>query len=307
MKRQLMSGPKMAKTLTQFWQHGVQQTQALNQHTHGWLGLMALAIRQTLFKPESGISAAAISYYSLFSLFPITLLSISIASFYLGPMSQSFIIRRLEFIAPAMGQLLGQTIGEIIQTRGTVSVIALLGLAWSGARIFDTLNQTLNLIWTHKRRRPIWKQRGLSILFVLALAGPALFLVSVAGSTVSHLRAWMPNQLDLLASYVSFFVALLLDIILLIMLYFLLPHGSSTWRDIVPGAIAAGLFWEIAKRAFLLFVSGYVSASNLVYGSVAAIIAFLVWAYLSGMIFIFGAHLNVLYYQRKQQATAPQQ
>jgi membrane protein len=84
-------------------------------------------------------------------------------------------------------------------------------------------------------------------------------------------------------------------------LYIMLPHGPSTWREILPGAIGAGVLWELAKKAFLFFVSTYISVSNLVYGSVAAIIVFLVWAYLSALIFLFGAYLNVSYFQLKQQ------
>jgi len=87
-----------------------------------------------------------------------------------------------------------------------------------------------------------------------------------------------------------------------LLLYILLPHGASTWHEILPGAIGAGLLWELAKKAFLSFVSTYISVSNLVYGSVAAIIAFLAWAYLSGLIFLFGAYLSVSYFQLKQQS-----
>jgi membrane protein len=94
---------------------------------------------------------------------------------------------------------------------------------------------------------------------------------------------------------------MLLDIALFMVLYMLLPHGAATWREILPGAIGAGFLWELAKKAFLFFVSTYISISNLVYGSVAAIIAFLAWAYLSGLIFLFGANLSVSYYRRKQQ------
>ncbi len=96
-------------------------------------------------------------------------------------------------------------------------------------------------------------------------------------------------------------VAVLLDVALFMTLYIMLPHGPSTWREILPGAIGAGVLWELAKKAFLFFVSTYISVSNLVYGSVAAIIAFLVWAYLSALIFLFGAYLNVSYFQLKQQ------
>jgi membrane protein len=71
--------------------------------------------------------------------------------------------------------------------------------------------------------------------------------------------------------------------------------------------MGAGLFWELAKRAFVYFVSTYISVSNLVYGSVAAIVAVLTWAYLSGLIFLFGAHLSVAYCQhRKKQEAAGQ-
>ena len=63
----------------------------------------------------------------------------------------------------------------------------------------------------------------------------------------------------------------------------------------------AGLLWELAKTAFLLFVSTYISISNLIYGSVAAMLAFLAWAYLSALILLFGAYLSVSYYRLKQQ------
>lgn len=76
---------------------------------------------------------------------------------------------------------------------------------------------------------------------------------------------------------------------------------DSTRREILPGAIGAGVLWELAKKAFLSFITTYISVSNLVYGSVATIIAFLAWAYLSGLIFLFGAYLSVSYFQLKQQ------
>jgi membrane protein len=262
--------------------------------------MLAGAARETL-KPDSAITTAAIAYFALFSLFPLTLLSISIASIYLGPlMDQQFILQKLEFIAPALGQLLGQNIGEIIRARGPVSAIALVGLIWSASTIFYTLTQTLNVIWGNKRRRPVWKRRGLAILFVLTFVGPALFLASFAGSLITNLRTWLPDQIIPIAGGISVVLAILLDVTLFMVLYILLPHGAATWRQILPGAISAGLLWELAKKAFLFFVSTYISVSNLVYGSVAAIIAFLAWAYLSGLIFLFGAFLSVSYYQLKQ-------
>jgi YihY family inner membrane protein len=290
--------------MAQLWQQGIRSAHTLNERTHGWLGMLAGAAREAL-QPDSAITAAASAYFAIFSLFPITLLSISIASVTLGPlMDQQLIVQKLEFIAPALGLLLGKNIDEIIRARGPITSVALVGLIWSASTIFFTLTGTLNGIWGNKRRRPVWKRRGLAILFVLAFVGPILFLASFAGSMIANLRTWLPDQIIPIGGIISFIVAILLDDALFMVLYILLPHGSSTWRELLPGALGAGLLWELAKKAFLLFVSTYISMSNLVYGSVAAIIAFLAWAYLSGQIFLFGAYLNVSYYQLKQPPKA---
>lgn len=277
----------------------------IDQRTNGRLGVLTGAARQALM-PDSVIAAAAIAYFAVISLFPLTLLSIAIASFSFGPaMDHNLIIQRLEFIAPALGQLLGKNIDEIIRARGPVTGVALIGLIWSTSTIFYTLNQTMNVIWGSKRRRPVWKQRGIGILVVLVFVGPALFLASFATTMIANLHTLLPNQIIPIGDGISFIAALLIDFALFMVLYIILPHGSSTWRNILPGAIWAGLLWELAKRAFLLFVSTYITVSNLIYGSVAAIIAFLTWAYLSGLIFLFGAYLSVAYYKLKHPQQNP--
>ena len=118
---------------------------------------------------------------------------------------------------------------------------------------------------------------------------------------IANLRTWLPDPIIPIVGGTSLVLAILLDVALFMVLYLMLPHGASSWREILPGAIGAGLLWELAKKAFLFFVSTYISVSNLVYGSVAAIIAFLTWAYLSGLIFLFGAYLSVSYYRQRQQ------
>jgi membrane protein len=273
----------------------------VNARTHGWLLVLTSAVRETL-KPETAITAAAIAYFALFSLFPITLLSISIASFSLDPsMNRELIIQKLEFIAPAMGQLLGQNFGEIINARGPVTGVALISLIWSASTVFYMFTHTLNEIWGVKRHRAVWKRRGIAILFVLTCVGPILFLASFAGSMITHLRTLLPPSIISMGGGFSLILAIFLDVTLFMVLYMVLPHGVSSWHEILPGAMGAGFLWELAKKAFLSFVSTYISVSNLVYGSVAAIIAFLAWAYLSGLIFLFGAYLSVSYFKRKQQ------
>jgi membrane protein len=296
-----MPTTRMARIATQLLQQSIRDAQQFDERTHGWLRILAGVARETL-KPDSVTTAAAIAYFAIFSLFPLMILSISIASYYASPLTDpQFILQKLEFIAPALGKLLGQNIQEIIRVRGPVTGVALIGLIWSASTFFYILNQTLNKIWSNKPSRQVWKRRGRAILFVLLFAGPVLFLASFASSMIIHLRTLLPDSIILMGSSASLMLAILLDVTLFMALYMILPHGTSTWREILPGAMGAGFLWELAKKAFLFFVSTYISISNLVYGSVTAIIAFLVWAYLSGLIFLFGAHLSVAYFQVKQQ------
>jgi membrane protein len=283
-------------------QRGKNLAERLNKRTDGWLGVLARAVDETQ-KPDAAITAAAIAYFALFSLFPVILLSIAIASFSLGSfMEQELVIQRLEFITPALGQLLGNNIDEIIKARGPVTGVALIGLVWSASTVFYTLTQTLTEIWGDKYRRAVWRRRGRAILFVLFFVGPILFLASFASSVVVSLRSCLPIPiLSMGGGIASLVFALLLDAAFFMVLYIMLPHGSATWREILPGAIGAGLLWEIAKKAFVFFIANYITASNLVYGSVASIIAILTWAYVSGLVFLFGVHLSVSYFQLKQQ------
>ena len=296
-----MTSPRLPKYVTDLWQQGIRVAHNLNDRTNGWLCVLANAIKETLM-PDTAIMASAIAYIALFSLFPLILLSISIASFSFGPsIDQHITIQRLEFVAPALGQLLGQNIDAIIRARGPVTSFALVSLIWSASTIFYTLTHTLNGIWHIQQRRSAWKRRGISILFVMAFVGPTLFLISVAGSVIANIRFWLPDLIIPFGYGISLVLTLLLDMALFLMLYMMLPHGTSTWREVLPGAIGAGLLWELAKRTFLSFVSTYISISNLVYGTVATIIAFLLWAYISSLIFIFGAYLSVSYWELKQK------
>lgn len=69
-------------------------------------------------------------------------------------------------------------------------------------------------------------------------------------------------------------------------------------------AVAAGLLWELAKEAFVRLFASYVASRSVVYGSLAGIVTFLFWAYVSGRIFMFGAHLSRAVHRHHHQAAA---
>lgn len=84
MKKHARIAPKIAAHVAELWQRGLRRASRLDERTHGWLGVLVDA-SQAILNPNSGITAAAMAYYALFSLFPLTLLSLAIASFSFGP------------------------------------------------------------------------------------------------------------------------------------------------------------------------------------------------------------------------------
>jgi YihY family inner membrane protein len=104
---------------------------------------------------------------------------------------------------------------------------------------------------------------------------------------------------------ISLFFAIVMDILMFYVLYLLFPHGNSTWKRILPGAVVAGLLWEVAKKAFLYFMASYLSTSNLVYGSLATIIAFMTWAYISCLLLFLGSYINYSIYRVKVMSRIP--
>ncbi|MCI0398974.1 MAG: YihY/virulence factor BrkB family protein [Chloroflexi bacterium] len=282
--------------MLEMWEQGRRGVAWLNLQSRGWLLVLLRAI-QAVLAYQSSLMAAAIAYFTLFSVFPLTLMTVAIASLWFDPLpAESEIVKRLEFVVPALGRLLGANLEVIVRERGSVTLLSAVTLLWSSSTIFHVLTRALDTIWRVDRARPGWRHRGLAILTALSLS-VLLFLASFLGSAViTIINQALPDQLRGIYGYLSNLSAVLVSCLLFAMLYYFLPHTNISSRDVLPGAIIAALLWELAKRAFLYFVSNYLSLSNLVYGSVATIVAFLTWAYVSSLIFLFGAHVNV---QRK--------
>lgn len=264
----------------------------LSEKGRSWLRLVLTAGREAL-GPESTLTAAAISYFTLFSLFPIMLLAVAIGSLWLDPMSvEGEVVTQLEFAAPALGDLLGTNFERIVRARGPITGFAILTLLWSSSNIFNVLTRAVDGIWSLNMKRPSWRRRGLAILAALVLSGLLLMASFAEGTVLTIMNSLLPEELQKVRPYTDQFWAVLVNISLFAALYYFLPHINLNWRQVLPGAVGAGVLWDLAKRGFLYFVATYLSRSNLVYGSVATITAFLTWAYVSGIIFMFGAHLN---------------
>lgn len=278
---------------------GRQGMKWLDLQTNGWFPLLFEAFRDVLaFK--SSLYAAATAYFTLYSIFPLVLLTVGLSTFWFQPyLDSQTILDQFEFIVPALDDLLGQNLDQVFEARAAITRLSAVILIWSASSIVYMLTRAMDAIWEEVMIRPAWRHRALAIVFTLAIS-ILLLIGSFAWSiVVPVLVRAMPDRIIDVSSYVGVIGSALLSVIVFTLLYKMLPHARLEWADVTLGAVLAGVLWELAKHAFLFFVTNYLTLSNLVYGSMTAIIAFLTWAYISMLIFLYGAHVNVRYRRRR--------
>jgi membrane protein len=304
----------------------------IDRQARGWLSILFGAFRDVLSFRYS-LFAAATAYFALFSLFPLILLTVAVTSQQFSEVlagsdviierlevlmpalsellganleegevlaGSDVIIERFEFLVPALGELLGANLEQIVEARGTVTGLSIVALIWSASSVFYILTRGMDAVWEDEDVRPAWRHRALAVLATMALSIVLLAASLFWSIIVPIFNTVAPEPLIRVSPYLGPLGAGLLNILVFSLLYLVLPHARLTWRDVLTGAIIAGLLWEVAKRGFLFFATNYLTLSNLVYGSVTAIIAFLTWVYLSMLIFLFGALVNVRYRNRQQ-------
>ena len=257
------------------------------------------------FTLNSTLAAAGLAYFAFFSFFPLILLIVALASRWFDPLwVENELITQLEFVIPGISRLLGDNLVQVIQARRSITTSASLILIWSGSTLFSIIARVLDTIWNGQDVRSNIRYRGLALLFVggfSLVVLPVLFIGTWAAPLIKEL---LPDISNLFFLNFGFLTSILVSTVLFGLLYYFLPHSGPTWRDIWIGAIAAGLLWEIAKRFFVSYTARFLSTSNLIYGSVSTIIAFLMWVYFSGLIFFFGAYLGVGYSRKRKELAA---
>jgi membrane protein len=259
-----------------------------------WAGLAWRALQDAL-APESQLIASSIGYFTLFSLFPLALLVIAIASNWLDPlMAETRIVAEMEFVMPGLDELLGENLQKLAAERGPVTGIAALVLIWSASSVFNVVTRAMDRIWGAdiNHRRSVWRHRTLAVIMVLIITALLLLASAIEGTILTIINSLLPAGLAGIGPFTTRFWAVFLNVTLFTLLYYFIPHVKVGWREVLPGAILAGVLWQLAKQVFLYFVANYLSRSNLVYGSVGTIIAFLTWTYISSLILLFGAYFN---------------
>lgn len=270
-----------------------------------WLGVGERTYKGFL-KHRGNLSAAAIAYYTLFSIFPLTLGLVSLGSLVLdSEQAQEAVLRLVSAYSPAIVDLVEETIQQVLQARGTFGLIATLGFLWSSAGVFGALSRSINTIWEVERPRPVWEERAIAVGMVLSVA--LLFFLSVFATAFFQVRGRLSAILlgealtseGLLPNLLSVIIPYVFTLLLFWVLYRVLPHTQVTWSEVLPGALLASLVWEAAKHVFTFYVAEF-ALYSLVYGSLAAVIVLLLWSYISGVIILLGAEFTVQYARRRR-------
>jgi membrane protein len=258
--------------------------------------------------------AAALAYYTAFSLAPLVLIAVAIAGLVLGEEAAS------GQIYAQLAGLLGSEGAGVIETAvrnsrqvGLASLSAIIGLVtliWSASNVFAQLQDALNTVWEvePKPGRGILgtiRQRFLSMTMVLGIG--FLLLVSLvlsAGLAAlgRYFSAALPGS-DLLWQAVNFLVSFAVITLLFAAIYKVLPDVEIRWRDVWIGAAVTALLFTIGKLVIGIYLGNASVGST--FGAAGSLLVVLVWVYYSAQILFFGAEFTQVYARRYGSRIVP--
>lgn len=243
-------------------------------------------------------AAASIAYYALLSVFPFLLAVAAVSTHFLEhERVQSAIQETLRVYLPPMSHtVILDNVREAIRLRGPVGIAAVVVYLWSSSAAMGAVRHSLNRIWNVRRSRPFWQRKILEVGTTLVLAGAltALAIVSVGLSILGQL-GWQiplfgPFRTLILVGPVREAAALGLAFTAFLFVYRVLPNKPLCLRWLWPGALVAAVLFEAARHAAFWGLARF-AQYQLVYGSMAGIVIFILWMYVAATILLIGAEI----------------
>lgn len=272
----------------------------LDRALRGWLTLL-VRIGLAFGEDDGAVVSRSIAYYALFSLFPLILAVLTLASTFVSLDGvQREIVAWIERYLPIVSDLVQVNIEQVLATRNTVGILALLSLVWSASGVFMAMYRAVNRAWGNPKSKLFWREKlfGLSLVFIV---GFLLLSTTLLSTVTSVLQSWQGSifgwqpladpRTGWVLGLLSGLVPVLIAVLTFIILYRVIPQNPVTWKDVWLGGLLAGLTWDAARRLYAWYLATFARYS-LIYGSVGAIIGFLLWAYISAMILLLGAEFT---------------
>lgn len=256
-------------------------------------------------KDKVSLWAAALAYYTSFSLAPLLVIAIAIAGAIFGEEAA-----RGEIVGQIQG-LVGKQGAEAIQAMlqnaqspqsgGLIATVVGVGALLLGASgVFGQLQDALNAIW-HVEPKPgrglkfFLQNRFLSFAMVLVIG--FLLLVSLLLSAVlaafSNFFGYLLPSLAILGPILNFAISFFVITLLFALIYKVLPDVKIPWRYLWVGAVITALFFNIGKFLIGMYLGS--SSVSSTYSAAASLGIVLLWVYYSAQILLFGAEFTKVY------------
>jgi len=269
----------------------------VNTRANNWPQIAYEAYAQ-LIEHEGFLLAAAIAYYAFFSLFPLAILSFSfLGAFFQPTEAQQRMTDLLGHYLPRAENLVQINLRALWERRAEARLIALISLAWTGSSVFAITGRLLDRAWgvRQRGRQLIWRRL---LALPIAVLGVALLAVSLVLSAALRIFSFVDRLSGMSPlgriGAITFIIAVVINIVVFALVYWVLPSKRLTLQQVLPGAIVAAISWELAKNIYTWYLSR-VWLFKIVYGSVTAVIITLTWIYITSCILLYCGELNAAY------------
>jgi membrane protein len=241
--------------------------------------------------------AASISFSLLLSLFPLAFIAVYGAGSITGSKYiQEQVIQDITYLLPEFREVLTSVKSNAIVINDAICVAALIGLIWGGMSLFNSVRVSLNIAWGIGNPHSIFRAQLINLLMMF---GAGILLLLSVMLTIMLSSVYNPDiQVQgtalighsMATRILANVLVTLLTFLVFLLLYKYIPNIRLKWKDIWIGALVAAISFEITKFLFIGYVRIF-KPYNLAYGSIATVVAFLMWAYLSTLIFLFIAKI----------------
>ncbi|MDP9395966.1 MAG: YihY/virulence factor BrkB family protein [Actinomycetota bacterium] len=279
-----------------------------------WFATLKRTVKE--FSDDNGSDwAAALTYYAVLALFPAVIALIAIIGLVGNPRTT------LNTLLQVVSDLGGRSAVEVMrgplqglagqQKAGIFLLVGLLGALWSASGYVSAFSRASNAVYEVEEGRPFWKLRPLQILVTLisvimlalvaiglVVSGPlAQSLGNALGVGGVALTAWNIVKWPVMALIVSLVISLL---------YYAAPNvRQPKFQWFTLGGLFALVVWALASLAFGFYVANF-GSYNKTYGSLAGVITFLIWLWITNIAILIGAEFNAeLERARELQARIP--
>lgn len=258
------------------------------QRRHPVLGF-PLAVIYKFVDDQGGYLAALIAYYAFVSLFPLLLLGSTILGIVLAgnPDLQS------EILDSALSQIpiIGEDVGEPEKIGGGTLglVVGVLGSLYGGLGVAVAVQNAMNTAWAvpkNLRPDPIRSRiRGLALLSTVGVAVLGITAVNVVSSA---------GYFGQVSGAVVVVAVVLLNIVVFTVAFRLATARALTVREVLPGAIVAGVVWQLLQTFGGVYIKYVVSKASITNGVFAVVLGLLAFMYIAAVLVVVAATINVV-------------